>query len=78
MTKDLSNKAIAGLIIISLIITVIGTWLILEKFDTLNPAETKSGSESSSSSGELSLEIKGKDAKVEKSRSSGDVVINII
>jgi hypothetical protein len=75
MSKDLSNKAIACLILVSLVITVIGTWLILEKFDTLNPVQTKE-SESASASGELSLEVTAK--KVDKGKSSGDVVLNII
>lgn len=75
MQKDLSNKTIAFLIIASLVITVVGTWLILEKFDSLNPIQTKA-SESASTSGELRFDVQAK--KTDKGKSAGDVVVNII
>lgn len=55
--KTISNKTIAILIVIALLVTVISTWVVLLKIDAAQLAQTHRGNSVTTDSGNLAITI---------------------
>jgi hypothetical protein len=75
--KTISNKTIAILIVIALLVTIISTWVVLLKIDQAQLAQTHRGSDVSTSNGNLAITILPQQADTGKRVSHGQVSLTI-
>ena len=75
--KTISNKTIAILIVIALLVTIISTWVVLLKIDAAQLAQTHKGNTASSDSGNLAITILPQQADNSKRVGRGQVSLTV-
>jgi len=79
MAEDLSRKTIVALVLLTVIISILGTWIVLEEVNNIQIQQQPPRlTTTSSSQGEVSLEVIGPKEKPPASLSTGKVTLEIL
>ena len=72
MTSDISNTTIAILLVLTILVSIVGTWTVLDAAKQVKPAPTASISPHSTAAGYVQLKV---DAPPQQYKTSGKVSV---